>query len=176
MDRVNDTIIGDPLFTVTLPDLSGSMCYEVRGEAGEHFNLVSDTCISVNTLYDAVPGNAMLNRMKEIGIVAAKTVRGEDGCAEIKVNVDDCNATLNGVNIPRSDSIMDGDVHIRNFGKRWRVSVPNCQQLGVVMWITCNGHMLRFQIARGSGLARSSHGLLGKSSIILSPLLGHHLN
>ena len=33
-DIVNDTIIGDPLFTATLPDGDEFMCYKVHGQAG----------------------------------------------------------------------------------------------------------------------------------------------
>lgn len=163
---VNDTIIGDPLFTVTLPDISEYMCYEVRGEAGAHLNLISDTCTSVNALYGPVPDNPTLNRMSEIGIRAGKTSESGSDCDLIKISIDTCSATINNDNIIlMADS---GDISIRRFGNRWRVAVPNCQRLGVVMWITCAGSMLRFDIARGSGLASSSHGLLGEDKSKIS--------
>ena len=56
--RVNDTIIGDPLYEVPViideENNTVSLCYEVHGEPGEHFNLISDTCVSVNALYSSV--------------------------------------------------------------------------------------------------------------------------
>ena len=158
---MNDSIIGDPLFTVTLPDISDSMCYEVRGEAGAVLNLVSDTCLSVNAFYDTVPDKPTLNRMSEIGIRAGRTIDGS-GCDLIKITVADCSATLNNNNITML-KVESGDISIDKLRNKWHVSVPNCQQLGVAMWITCDGPMLRFEITRGSGLASTSHGLLGKN-------------
>ena len=56
--RVNDTIIGDPLYEVPVI-INGegntmSLCYEIHGEPREHFNLISDTCVSVNALYSSM--------------------------------------------------------------------------------------------------------------------------
>ena len=137
------------------------MCYEVRGTQGVYLNLVSDSCTSVNALYDYVPSNPQLNRMRQIGIKAAVTTDASTGCAEIDVDVNNCTASIDGVLV---DKMADrGDIRVRQFGKQWRVSVSNCDQLSAVMWITCSGEMLRFRIARGSSLSPTSHGLLGEN-------------
>ena len=64
----NDTVIGDPLFTVPLNMENGfdrlpalakqldglpNLCYEIHGEHNQYFSLVSDTCTTVNAHYNA---------------------------------------------------------------------------------------------------------------------------
>jgi CUB/sushi domain-containing protein len=160
IERVNDTVIGDPLFTVALEGGAGSMCYEVRGEPGLYLNLISDTCTSVNALYDSVPGNERLNRMSKIGINAVVYANRIGGCAEIEISVQNCTATLNGFPVDPVAEI--GDIRMLKTANHWRVSVSNCERPKAVMWVTCAGEMLRFRIARGSSLAPTSHGLLGQ--------------
>ena len=155
---MNDTIIADPQFTVTLPNDPASMCYEVHGEAGKHFNLISDTCTSVNAYFTAMPGSPRLNRMSVIGIYAVSSTV-PDGCSIIEINVNNCSAYLDGELVELMAQV--DDIRIRKFNNRWRVSVPNCQRPSATMWITCEANMLRFRIARGSNLAPTSHGLLG---------------
>ena len=169
---VNDTVVADPLYTVTLPQLTESMCYEVRGQPNLYLNLISDTCLSVNAFYTAMPGGLTgVNRMSEIGIYAVSQDNGN--CVQIKISVD-CSATVNGVNASLVGGV-DG-IRIRSSKRRWRVSVPNCNPPSAVMWITCAEDMLRFQVARGAGLSPTSHGLLGKKYIIFSPSYVHNKN
>ena len=49
---------------------------------------------------------------------------------------------------------------------RVRISIPNCDNVNLVMWVTCerDPDMIRFQIARGLSLLPTSHGLLGTST------------
>ena len=168
---MNDSVIGDPQFTVSLP-VNGSrhMCYEVHGVAGQFFNLISDTCTSVNALFAAMPGNVRINRMSSIGIHAVTTATPSGSCADIQIDLENCTATLNGASIDGSTII--NDIRVRKFGNRWRVSVPNCERPSAVMWITCqrNPDMLRFDIARGSNLRPTSHGLLGKYTICFNQI------
>ena len=158
---MNDTVIDDPLYTVTLPNRDESMCYEVHGEPDIYLNLISDTCTSVNALYSAMPGSIGVNRMSEIGIYAVTSPFQGSGCVEIKINVT-CHATFDGIPVSLEDT--DGDIRLRRFHNRWRVAVPNCNRPSAVMWVSCDGDMLRFRIARGSGLTPTSHGLLGMGS------------
>ena len=153
-------MIGDPLFTVNILGRDESMCYEVRGKAEAYLNLISDTCTSVNTLYDTVPSNPLLHRMSKIGIKAVVSADGTGGCSEIEIDVNNCSATIDGT--PCDIMAQVGDISVRQYMERqWRVRVPNCGRPSAVMWITCDGEMLRFRIARGSNLAPTSHGLLG---------------
>ena len=144
---------------MTLPKLTESICYEVQGEANLYLNLVSDTCMSVNAFYSAMPGGlTTVIRMSEIGIYAV--TQGNGSCVEIKISAD-CSATLNGANVTMVQEV-DG-IHVRRMNKQWHVSVPNCNRPSAVMWITCVEDMLNFQVARGAGsLNSTSHGLLGK--------------
>ena len=155
---VNDSIIGDPLFTVTLPQEDASMCYEVHGQAGKYFNLISDTCLSVNALFSDVPSNPRINRMSEIGIEARNT---ENVCVEIRIRIDGCAASLGEGDLTLP--YQQGGIRIKSYPRRWRVSVPNCASTQAVLWIFCDSmDMLRLHIARGNNLAPSSHGLLGE--------------
>ena len=157
---MTDSIIGDPLFTVTLPEGDEFMCYEVHGEAGKYFNLVSDTCTSVNAHFTQLPSDARLNRMSDIGIYAAHT---SDACAQIQIRLENCTGFVNGEQI--TSTYQHNGISVRHYMNRWRVSVPNCvSSQPLVMWIFCDSDpdMLRFRIARGNNLAPTSHGLLGK--------------
>ena len=161
---VNDSVIGDPLFTVTLPQENEFMCYEVHGEAGKYFNLVSDTCTSVNALFTVLPTDPLLNRMSEIGVYA-KDDSGD--CVQVQISLDGCSGYLNGDRLNMTYK-QDG-VSVKRYLDRWRVSVPNCASTKAVMWIFCDSgpDMLRFHIARGNNLAPTSHGLLGKRNSII---------
>ena len=158
---MNDTIIGDPLFTVTLPQGNEFMCYEVHGQAGNYFNLISDTCTSVNALFTAL--TERLNRMSEIGIY---TVDSANQCVQIQINLAGCSGSVDGLPIllnGQAGQYQQNGITVRRYPTRWRVSVPNCGTTQLVMWIFCNRsqNMLDFHIARGNNLAATSHGLLG---------------
>ena len=160
---VNDTVLGDPLFTVTLPKGDEFMCYEVHGEAGKYFNLISDTCTSVNALFSALLTENRINTMKEIGVYARDTT---NTCVQIEINYDGCIGTIDGRVI--QSTYKQNGISIRPYSNRWRVSVPNCGSTQAVMWIFCEPEpdMLRFRIARGNNLSPTSHGLLGKSCLV----------
>ena len=139
---------------MTLPDDSGySLCYEVHGKAGKFFNLISDTCVSVNAHFTAI--NQARNRMSSIGIhTVTNDVRS---CIDIEINLA-CFAAVDGDDIGNG-TVIDG-VRIRRYKNHWRVSVPNCNRFSV-MWVTCLEEELRLTISRRSNLQPSSHGLLG---------------
>ena len=183
---VNDTVSGDPLFTVPLnvPDKTSIMnvgendpinlCFEVHGEDGRLFNLVSDACVSVNARYARVLPN------EDINIVDAVFVRASDtngSCRYVEVALDQCRATVDGV--PVTDYVAAG-ITVRKFRNRVRIVVPNCADIDLVMWVSClnttfwsrestdeneiifHAPNIRFTIARGLDLAERSHGLLGE--------------
>ena len=152
---MSDSIIADPQFTVTLPDDSGhSLCYEIHGKAGKFFNLVSDTCLSVNAHFTAT--NQVRNRMSSIGIHTVPD--GTQNCVDILINLT-CIATVDGVDM--GNQMVTGGIRIRRHGNQWRVSVPNCNRSSTVMWVSCLEQGLRLIISRRSNLHSSSHGLLG---------------
>ena len=179
----SDTVIGDPLFTVPLYDTQGStpilekaskssppaLCFEVHGASNKFFNLVSDRCTTINALFAPmnVPENG--NIIYSVGI---RSVDRTGQCVDITVGLE------NGC-IPRISTNHSSAVETERYssqgvsvsmhqGDRARVSVPNCENLQLVMWVICervNGQeMIKFVITRGINLRPTSHGLLGKTS------------
>ena len=167
--RVNDTIIGDPLYEVpVIIDEEGntvSICYEVHGEANQHFNLISDTCVSVNALYSSMINSSDGNIISKIGVLAEDSNRV---CQQIEADLEGCTARVNGNNVTLYN--QDG-IRVMHRANRTRISVPNCESTDLVMWVTCEVQgeqpMIRFVVARGFNLRPTSHGLVGKSNSVL---------
>ena len=135
------------------------LCYEVRGQANQTFNLISDTCVSVNALYSPVASETRF--ISKIGVLA----KDNDGkCVEIAVDLmKGCAVSVNGT-VMRSYK-QDG-VEVRRHGKsRVRIAVPNCKSDAVVMLVHCQAKagqsMMPFEITKGTSLGRTSHGLVG---------------
>jgi hypothetical protein len=180
---VNDTLTGDPLLTVPIwtdPNVAPgddvqSLCYEVHGEDGAYFNLISDECTSVNAYYQtaSTPSpNIDLNVVTQIGVRAV----GNNDCWDIQVNLDStCSVTVNGT-IPLSTDFDGITVKRYPTSSRVRISVPNCADTQLVMWVFCrkgevedpmtwvyyNIDFLRFFVTRGLNLKEESHGLIGQ--------------
>lgn len=164
-------MIADPLFTVPLrvvnldsqgltPDVS--LCYEVHGQANAYFNLISDSCVSVNAHYTAVSHLHVINQ------VAIRAVDETNTCHNILINTNDtCSAFVDGVSV---NSFVTAGVSVRKFTERVRVSVPNCAKIKLVMWMFCQtdslgmnkeARLIKFVVARGFNLQPTSHGILG---------------
>ena len=183
---VNDTLTGDPLFTVpiltglinqtTNPSDVPSLCYEVHGRADEYFNLISDECTSVNAFYqkvDVASPNIDLNVVTKIGV---KAVGNNGACKHIEVDLNTCSATING-NILNSREYSKDGIRIRwnVMNTRVSIAVPNCADNQLVMWVFCshgqvedpvtwvyyNITFMRFVVMRGLNLNELSHGIIG---------------
>ena len=154
---------GDPII---------SLCYDVHGEADKFFNLVSDSCVTVNAHYSKAPitsPDIYLNVVDAIGVRAVSNI---GTCVNIHVGLQGCNTTVNGavINMYRSSGIA-----VRKYSNnRVRISVPNCEDTDLVMWAFCtsgrtedsnwNYHdfdFIRFVVMRGLNLAEDSHGIIG---------------
>lgn len=147
-----------------------SLCYEVHGESGQWFNLVTDECASVNTRYSSL--SPRLNIMDQIGV---RAVDDSNKCINISVDVNQCDATVDGVSLMRYSA---NGVNVRRYSNRVRISVPNCAELTLVMWVICErrtldnpdipgtqltGDMIKFVVMRGLNFGhRQAHGLLGR--------------
>ena len=156
-----DTVIGDPLFTVPLPN-SQHLCYEIRGAADEYFNFISDMCVSVNAYYAmrSLPGETrLLHVLEEIAIRAVDNI---GRCVNILVDRNGCDVLVDSS--PTQD-YSEAGISVRRVGIRVMVNVPNCNDTDLEMEIVCetmNGiNMLRFEVMRGINLREASHGLLG---------------
>ena len=130
------------------------------GTQNNYYNVISEKCTSVNILFTEHPIQSKENRISTIGIHAV-TGDNETHCADIQIDRLGCSASINNSTINMSRTI--GNVTVKKFNNRWRVSVPNCERPHTVMWITCNSDMLRFDVIRSSNINKTSHGLLGKS-------------
>ncbi len=138
------------------------MCYEVHGRGNTHFNLISDTCVSINALFSPISG---LNVISSIGVRA----EGNDGvCRNIQVNLDGCTLSVGSSEntmTPTQMFSVAGISACKIRTDRVRISIPNCENVNLVVWVVCergNVDMIRFQIARGVNLLPTSHGFLGK--------------
>jgi hypothetical protein len=173
----NDTVIGDPLFEAALwvgeETCKYSLCYEIHGESGKHFNLVSDMCVSVNALYTAMRNPADGNIISAIGIRGSDDT---DACHNIEIVQNQvtgmCDTRINGGSVLAIGSdVTTNGINVRQrMMSRVRVSLPNCERIPLVMWVTCQNMsgelMIKFDITRGVNLRPSSHGLLGKCVVI----------
>ena len=138
-----------------------SLCYEVQGEANQHFNLISDTCVSVNALYSPMINPLDGNIISKIGVLAEDS---SGVCQQIEADLEGCTARVNGSNVTMYN--QDG-IRVMRRTNRIRISVPNCNNVDLVMWVICEVRssqpMIKFVVARGFNLMPTSHGLIGKS-------------
>ena len=188
---VNDSVIGDPLMTVPLHLSNTSvfenieltenevvnLCYEIHGRSGEYFNLVSDSCVSVNAHYTRAHLLLGYNIIDEITVRAV----GLDGvCKNITVRISGCQASVDDTFL--NSTYSSAGISVRLYKNRIRISAPNCQDLDLVMWVFCEQSVLRgfpeqgemniavdvemlhFVIARGFNIRETAHGLLGKNA------------
>lgn len=172
---VNDSTIGDPFFTVpiyvpakqleTLETDSLALCYELHGEPDKWFNLVTDKCATVNGHFVLL--SESLNVIDEIGV---RTVDDSSRCVDIRVNVHQCTAEVNGASLNLAERYFKNGVSVRRKANRVRISVPNCNDITLVMWAICEidlpgqpGEMIKFVVTRGLNFGvRAAHGLFGK--------------
>ena len=168
----NDTVVGDPLFTVPLRmnnvprDLSEvygnkmSLCYEVKGESHRYFNLISDECTSVNAYYGSGRVDSV-NVITKIGIVARDSA---NSVSRVSVGLDGCRTHIDGAEV--QERWGGQGISVLRRENRVRVSVPNCDSLELVMWVVCEQRqgqpMIKFVVARGHNLSPTSHGLIGE--------------
>ncbi|XP_019849170.1 PREDICTED: uncharacterized protein LOC100641243 [Amphimedon queenslandica] len=170
----NDTVIGDPLFEAALwvgnTTCQYSLCYEIHGSSDQHYNLLSDLCVSVNAYYTPMRNPDDGNIISAIGIRASDD---NEQCHLINIVQDQttgfCVTTVNsGAPLVVGDTgFQDDSVSVRQrMATRVRIGVPNCERIPLVMWVTCQNMsgelMMRFDISRGVNLRPSSHGLLGQ--------------
>ena len=134
---------GDPLFSVPLPSKyitdpelrSVQLCFEVHGQSGNHYNLISDKCTSVTALYSAGVVNTEMNVITKIGV---KTQGTNGTCHSVEVNSDSCTASLDGAHIVKSTTALVDGVRLSVRRHRTRVSVPNCEvSKRITIWVTC---------------------------------------
>ena len=114
-----------------------------------------------------VPENG--NIITSVGIMAVDT---SGQC--IGINIAAANQcvpmiTLGSTTLPLTSTYSRQGVSVRRSLQRVRVSVPNCENVQLVMWAICEGEGAQQQIqviiTRGLNLRPTSHGLIGKLCI-----------
>ena len=167
----NDTVRGDPLFSIPLPSeyitdpelKSVQLCFEVHGQSGNHYNLISDKCTSVSALYSAGVVNTEMNVIIKIGV----RTQGTSGTwHSVKVDLDNCSASLDGTNMNKSSTASVDGVRLSARRSHIRVSVPNCEvSRSIALWVTCTTHrgesLLEVIVSRGDGLEPTARGVIG---------------
>jgi len=135
----NDTVVDDLRMTVPIRvrNLTSlgiqqqlSLCYQVHGDAGEHFNLISDKCISVNGHH--VSAGPCYN---VIGSIAVRAVDETGQCRNIYVSAEGCSASVNDTNIDAM--YRDAGISVQRYHDLVRIAVPNCANVDLVMWVIC---------------------------------------
>ena len=172
---LTDTIIiqNDPLYEVpvthTPPGMNStttSLCFQVHGESGHYYNLISDDCIQVNVLYSAIKNSNDGNLIKEIGILAQNT---DKNCTEIRFRANRCVPFIDQEVF--NESYDESGIIIMKTRKRsYEITVPNCkasQGDDIKLEITCvkmrGQKTIHFDVQRDSGLKPGAHGLIGKT-------------
>ncbi len=151
-----------------------NLCFEVHGDDGGLFNLVSDACVSVNARYARVLPNEDINIVDAIYV---RTIDANGNCRNIEVSLDQCSASIDDIPVR---NYVNAGITVRRFRNRVRIVAPNCADIDLVMWVSClnstfwsrastdqneiifHANNIRFVIARGLNLAERSHGLLGE--------------
>ena len=165
---------GDPMFTVPLNISKDSfilkdkgkldLCYEVHGEKNKIFNLMSDSCLSINALLEEPAKNPEIgNVMTEVGVIA-KDLNGN--CQRIHVDLKQRSLKLNNERIVGQKTY--NGMHLLKLRDRVEVSMPGCiNGTSLSFRIEFNymngADMLKVIFSDESGLRQDSHGLMGKS-------------
>ncbi len=121
----------------------------------------------MNALYQAMDNPEYGNIIGSIG-VRASTNNGR--CFNIRVVREGCRVYILASDrfTPTTEinsTFVTGGLNVRRFSNRVRISLPNCKQVTLVMWLRCvtrgGQDMLDFSVSRGTNLRPTSHGLLG---------------
>ena len=92
--------------------------------------------------------------------------QGTNGtCHSVKVDLDNCSASLDGAYVNKSSSTASVDgVRLSVRRSHIRVSVPNCEaSRSITLWVTCttcrSESLLEVVVSRGDGLEPTAHGV-----------------
>ena len=100
------------------------------------------------------------------------------------MDLDQCATFIDGQPLTTSQ-FLEGDISMRRSGNRVRVSVPNCNELNLVMWVFCQNvtmadlftsqrfqaSMIKFVVMRGLNFGhRMAHGIIGQLTGLQSSL------
>jgi hypothetical protein len=169
----NDSVVGDPLYTIPLrqypesirPEFKGevvSLCYEFAGTSGQYYSLISDRCTFANAHYAAAAADPSIHIMSEIGI---RTEGANLSCHDVRVRLEGCQVLLDGQ--PFTGTFRANGIILMTNRRRARIETDNCApSRRLVMWVSCDQtgdiDMLHFTVSRGEAIDPTGHGLIGQ--------------
>ena len=169
-NSVVDVVTGGALLAVPIkvqsparsPRFSTSLCYEVHGDVDKYFNLISDSCLSLNAHYSESDPTKPLNSIDEIAAVVTNN-EGEN----LNISVDrHCNFRLN--NGPALRYLNSSGVMGVATASLVVISMDNayCESQLLVMTIECGVDVfgvLKLHVYRDLDMGGSTaHGLVGE--------------
>ncbi len=104
-----------------------------------------------------------MNIITKIGV----RTQGTNGtCHSVKVDLDNCSASLDGAYVNKSTTASVDGVRLSARRSHIRVSVPNCEaSRSIALWVTCTTRfsesLLEVVVSRGDGLEPTAHGVIG---------------
>ena len=160
---------------VGVSDQTVSLCYQVHGEKGKFYNLVSDDCLSINAHVSQPIAGVNSHVMDKITI---RAIGSNGACYNISIVRENCEVTVNHPIFINSRFEEEGitvfnDRMIARDPNVVHISVPNCGRALVdVMNITCSEYKIRTSLAamevleltttRGISPIEAAQGLVGK--------------
>ena len=181
-DRVGDDMVFSVVLDISpvevgVTEQTVALCYQVHGEDGKFYNLVSDECVSVNAHVTRPFPEINSHVIDEISVRATGT---NGSCYDILVSRENCSVSVNRESIPINTYFEEENVSLHNdrlIARRpnvIRISVPNCGRALVdTISIKCTEYTIRdapaptevleFTATRGLSPIEAAHGLVGMS-------------
>ena len=181
-DRVGDDMVFSVVLDISpvevgVTEQTVALCYQVHGEDGKFYNLVSDECVSVNAHVTRPFPEINSHVIDEISVRATGT---NGSCYDILVSRENCSVSVNRESIPINTYFKEGNVSLHNdrriarLPNVIRISVPNCGRALVdTISIKCTEYAIRdapaptevleFTATRGLSPIEAAHGLVGMS-------------
>ena len=117
--------------------LFNSALRSMDSQGTTYYNHISDRCTSVIALYVYSAGVVNSDR-NAITKVDARTQGTNGTCHSVKVELDNCSASLDGAYINKSTTASVDGVRLSAKQSHIRVSVPNYEaSRSIALWVTC---------------------------------------
>lgn len=116
-----------------------SLCYEVHGISGNWFNFVTNECVTVNAHYTSVSVYRYSHIIDRVGV---RAVDENSQCMNIGVNLNQCTPHINGKILKLNRRYSSGGIKVIRHSNHVHISVPNCADIALVMWVICERSIL----------------------------------
>ncbi len=172
----DDLETGDPMYIVPLYTPSEqephtySLCYEIHGYPDQTYNFISDECTEVYGHYYETtdPDPDVQRAFHGVDRIDVRAVNNLQQCVSISVVLENNTCSTSVGESSLSGMYSEYGVSVRQAASsRTRISVPNCVDNSIIMYVMCNdlgtaAPYLELKVIRGLDLKESSHGIIGK--------------